>query len=183
LDVLTANGHLDPDIERFVPKQHYRQPAQLFWNRSGGSSGQFVAVPEEQAGPDLFRPIAGRGSSYADLDGDGDTDFVLTQVNGPPILFRNEQQLGHSWVRLRLRGTVSNRDAIGAWVRVKANGHTLTRHVVPTKGYLSQSELTLTFGLGKARRIDDVEIFWPGGRSQHVPELPLNRLSVVDEAP
>jgi hypothetical protein len=183
LDVLTANGHLDPDIERFVPRQHYRQPAQLFWNRGSGGQAHFVAVPQELAGSDLFRPIAGRGSAYADLDGDGDTDVILTQVNGPPVLFRNDQELGHAWVRLRLRGTVANRDAIGAWVKLKVGGHTLTRHVMPTKGYLSQSELTLTFGLGRAKQVDEVEIFWPGGRSQHVPGLPLNRLTIVDEAP
>ena len=183
LDVLTANGHLDPDIERFVPKQRYRQPAQLFWNRGGGGQAQFVPVTQELAGHDLFRPVAGRGSAYADLDGDGDLDVVLTQVNGPPMIFRNDQDLDHDWVRLRLRGTVSNRDAIGAWVRLKVGGKTLTRQVMPTKGYLSQSELTLTFGLARARQIDDVEIFWPAGKRQRVPGLPVNQLSIVDEAP
>jgi hypothetical protein len=183
LDVLTANGHLDPDIERFVPRQHYRQPAQLFWNHGASRTAQFVAVPPEMAGPDLTRPIVGRGSAFADIDGDGDLDVVLTQLAGPPMLLRNELTQRTPWVRIRLRGGASNRDAIGAWVRVRAGAQTMARQVMPTKGYLSQSELTLTFGLGASGRIDEAEVIWPGGRRQLIPGLRLNALTVVDEAP
>ncbi len=183
LDVLTANGHLDPDIERFAPRQRYRQPAQLFWNHRGGAGGQFVAVTSAQAGEDLFRPLAGRGSAHADWDGDGDLDVVLTQVGGPPRLLRNDQNLGHAWTRIRLRGRSANRDGIGSWVHVRAGGQTLSRQVMPTKGYLSQSELTLTFGLGHAQGIDEAEVVWPGGRRQRVTGLRLSGLNVIEQEP
>jgi hypothetical protein len=83
LDVLTANGHLEPEIHRVQSNQQYRQPAQLFWNL-GDLKGGFIPVPPEKCGNDLLRPIVGRGSAFADIDGDGDLDVVLTQIAGPP---------------------------------------------------------------------------------------------------
>ena len=181
LDVLTSNGHLEEDIAKIQKSQTYRQPAQLFWNRSSLQGPSFVPVPPERAGEDLFKPIVGRGSAYADIDGDGDLDVVLTQVNGPPLLLRNDQQLGHHWLRLKLIGGQSNRDAIGTWVRVRVDGRTLSQQVMPTKGYLSQSELVLTFGLGAAARVDSVEITWPGGAVQKVAPVRIDAVNVVRE--
>ena len=183
LDVLTCNGHLEEEISKIQKSQSYRQPAQLFWNRSSAKGPSFVPVPPEKAGEDLFKPIVGRGSAYADLDGDGDLDVVLSQVAGPPLLLRNDQQLGHHWLRLKLVGTKSNRDAIGAWVRVRVDGRTLAQQVMPTKGYLSQSESVLTFGLGPASRVDAVEITWPGGVVQKVPPVKVDSLNVVRQGP
>ena len=181
LDVLTCNGHLEEDIAKIQKSQTYRQPAQLFWNRSSSQGPSFVPVPPERAGTDLFQPIVGRGSAYADIDGDGDLDVVFTQVNGPPLLLRNDQQLGHHWLRLKLVGTKSNHDAIGAWVRVRVDGRTLSQQVMPTKGYLSQSELVLTFGLGSATRVDGVEVTWPGGAVQKVAPVRIDAVNVVRE--
>lgn len=182
-DVLTANGHLDPEIERVSPKQSYRQPAQLFWNRGGARGMQFVPVTREQAGSDLFRPIAGRGSAYADIDGDGDLDVILTQLAGAPVLLRNDQKLENHWARLKLVGTRSNRDAIGAWVKLRVGGKTIAQQVMPTKGYLSQSELPLTFGLGTHERVADAEVTWPGGKRQRIENVRINGLTVVREMP
>jgi hypothetical protein len=180
LDVLTANGHLEPDIDRVQPGQQYRQPAQLFWNRGESKGQSFLPVPPEKCGPDLFKPIVGRGSAFADIDGDGDLDVVLAQVAGPPLLLRNDQVLRHHWIRLKLVGTKSNRDAIGAWIKARVGGRQLSRQVMPTRSYLSQSELPVTIGLGKAESPDSVEIIWPSGTVQKVTPQ-IDRLTVVNE--
>ncbi|MBI1839540.1 MAG: CRTAC1 family protein [Verrucomicrobia bacterium] len=181
LDVLSANGHLEAEINKIQKSQRYRQPAQLFWNTGSDSGACFVNVGADKAGPDLFKPIVGRGSAYADIDGDGDEDVVITQVGAAPILLRNDQETGNNWFRLVLQGTKSNRDAIGAWVRVRMGDRVLLRQVMPTRSYLSQSELPVTIGLGKQTRADAVEIEWPGGRVQSIPMPPLKASTVVRE--
>jgi hypothetical protein len=183
LDLLTANGHLEEHIARVQPGQQYRQPAQLFWNRGTRAGLGFALVPPDRCGPDLVQPIVGRGSAYADVDGDGDLDVVMTQIAGPPLLLRNDQQLGHHWLRLKLIGTRSNRDAIGAWVRVRVGQQTLSRHVMPARGYLSQCELPVTFGLGHATAVDAVEIVWPGGHTQSVSQVKVDALNALRQEP
>jgi hypothetical protein len=162
-DLLTCNGHLEPEISKVQKGQEYVQPVQLFWN-TGRSSGVFEPVTAERAGSDLFKPLVGRGAAYLDYDGDGDLDVVLMENNGPARLLRNDNQLGNRWVRLELvgDGKRSNRDAIGAAVTLEAGGVVQHRYLSGSKGYLSQSEHALTFGLGKAEKIDKVTIRWPG---------------------
>ncbi len=184
LDLLTANGHIENDINRIQASQHYRQPAQLFWNTRGVKpSGGFVPVPPTHVGQDLFQAIVGRGSAFADMDGDGDLDVVITQIDGRPLLLRNEQRLGHGWIRFRLTGSRSNRDAIGAVVKLRSRAHIQWRQVMPTRGYLSQSELPVTFGLGPNPRVDEVEITWPSGIRQRLApdEIRLGKLNEIRE--
>lgn len=181
LDLLTANGHLEEEIGKIQQGQKYRQPAQLFWNAGDRPGGCFIPVPAGKCGSDLFKPIVGRGSAFADIDGDGDLDVVLTQIAGPPVLLRNDQALHHHWLRFKLVGTKSNRDAIGAWVKVRVNGQTLLRQVMPTRSYLSQSELPVTIGLGDATKPDEVEIMWPGGAKQKVEGVVVDQTQVVTE--
>lgn len=183
LDLLTANGHLEEEISKIQKSQKYEQPAQLFWNAGERSGGCFVVVPPEKAGSDLFQPIVGRGSAFADIDGDGDLDVVLTQVGRPPLLLRNDQNLHHHWIRLKLVGTKCNRDAIGAWIKVSVGGHTLMRQVMPTRSYLSQSELPVTIGLGDADKVDSVEINWPGGTHQKVENVQVDHPMTITETP
>lgn len=161
LDFLTSNGHLDPSISKLQAGQHYAQPPQLFWSKPKQG---FEAVTEKAAGPDLFKPLVGRGCAYADLDGDGDLDVILVGNGGPARVLRNDNQLGHHWIRLRLEGdgVHSNRSAIGARVVLEANGIEQHREIAAARGYLSQSELVVTFGLGEVEKIDRITIYWPG---------------------
>jgi hypothetical protein len=183
LDLLSVNGHLEEEITKVQQSQRYAQPAQLFWNNGAPDGPGFTLVPEERCGRDLVKPIVGRGSAYGDLDDDGDLDSVFTQTAGPPLVLRNDQSLNRRWLRLKLVGKKSNRDAIGAWVRVKVGDQLLARQVMPTRSYLSQSELPVTIGLGASDKFDNIEITWPGGQVQNVAQAPLNSLTVVEQAP
>jgi enediyne biosynthesis protein E4 len=161
-DLLTCNGQLEPEIARLQRGQDYEQPPQLFWNAGLGQG--FEPVTPEAAGPDLFRPLVGRGCAYADIDGNGTPDIILTANGGPARLLRNDGGTGHHWLRLKLRGDGkrSNRSAVGARVTLEAGGVVQKREVCAARGYLSQSELVLTFGLGKTTKVDRVIIHWPG---------------------
>jgi hypothetical protein len=163
LDFLTCDGHLDPGIGKLQAGQKYEQPAQLFWNTAQQPRG-FEPVTEQAAGPDLFRPLVGRGCAYADLDGDGDLDVILTGNGGPARALRNDNKLGHHWIRLKLEGdgVRSNRSAIGARVILEAGGVEQRREIAAARGYLSQSELVVTFGLDEVKQIDRITIHWPG---------------------
>ena len=134
----------------------------------------------DAAGPDLFRPLVGRGCAYADLDGDGKLDVILTANGGAARVLRNEGGTGHHWLRLKLvgDGKRSNTSAIGARVTLEAGGAVQQREVCSSRGYMSQSELVLTFGLGEATRVDRVTVRWPGrdaGPPQVVPGLGVDR--------
>jgi enediyne biosynthesis protein E4 len=180
-DVLTANGHLESDIAKVQASETYRQPAQLFWNTGRPRPSLFAEVGPAKAGPDLFRPIVGRGSAYADIDGDGDLDVVLTDNGGPARLFRNDGGNKNHWLRLRLKGTASNRDALGARVTLRAGDVEQRRQLFPAKGYLSSVELPLTFGLGRAAKADRIAITWPSGKTTELSDVKADQVKVVEE--
>lgn len=182
LDLLTVNGHIEPEISKISPLQSYAQSAQLFWNARGASKkGGFVLVTPQRAGTDLFDPAVARGSAFADIDADGDLDVLITQANGPARLLRNERPVDQHWARLKLVGRKSNRDAIGAIVKARVGNNTVTRQVMPTRGYLSQSELPVTIGLGKATSIDEAVIIWPSGTRQTLKNVAIGKLTTVEE--
>ena len=183
LDLLTANGHVDSSISAGMAGQGYQQSAQLFWNAGLQGKPEFREVTAAQAGLDLFRPLAGRGAAYGDFDADGDLDIVLTAVGDRPRLLRNDQQLGHHFVRVALVGSRTNRDAIGARVELKAGGVWQRLVVSPTKSYLSQCERTLTFGLGQSTKVEEARVVWPGGRVQPIAGLEVDfTQAVLEEA-
>lgn len=179
LDVLSANGHLEEEITKIQQSQTYKQPAQLFWN--SGRVPAYVPVSVDKAGTDLFKPLVGRGSAYADIDGDGDIDAVLTQTGGKPLLVRNDQALGNNWLRVKLVGKKSNRDAIGAWVTATVDGQKISRHVMAARSYLSQSELPVTLGFGKTSKVESLEVRWPDGSTQKIADIQLNKPMVIEQ--
>jgi hypothetical protein len=180
-DFLMCNGHLDPGIGDIQAGQQYEQPAQLYWNTGARGRG-FQIVGSDVAGTDLFKPLVGRGCAYLDFNSDGAVDVVLTGNGGPARLLRNDTKLGHHWIRLKLQGdgVRSNRSAIGAVVTLKAGGLSQRREVASARGYLSQSELVVTFGLGTTTKIDQLTILWPG-RNLKPQVIPGNQLQIDRE--
>ena len=179
LDLFQANGHLEADINLVQSSQTYAQAAQLFWNCGSACRGRFVPVAETG---DLATPMVGRGAAYADIDNDGDLDIIVTQNNRRAVLFRNEQSLGHHWLRIRLAGNGPNRNAIGAVVELTVDGVTRRQVVMPTRSYLSQTELPLTFGLGSSSAVDALQITWPDGQRQSVPVSALDVMMTINQA-
>ncbi|HBJ37600.1 MAG TPA: CRTAC1 family protein [Planctomycetaceae bacterium] len=184
-DIFHANGHLEEDIAKAQSSQTYAQSPQLFWNAGPESATEFVALPIESTGKDLAAPMVGRGATYADIDGDGDLDVLITASGAQPRLLRNDQQLGNQWIRVRLvgNGTTCNRDAIGSRVEVKLkSGRILSKFVNPTRSYLSQVELPLTFGLGN-EALESIKVIWPNRSEQIVDAAEVNRLLEVRQLP
>ncbi len=177
-DLFQANGHVEDDINLVQPSQKHAQSAQLFWNCGSGCRRPFVLLAPDSVG-DLAQPMVGRGAAYADIEGDGDLDIVVTQAGGPVRLFVNEQAADHHWLRVRLVGDGPNTGALGARMILHAGGQVHERQVFPARSYLSQMELTQTFGLGPEEGIERLEVHWPDGSVDLFSHLPADRLVVI----
>jgi hypothetical protein len=176
LDLLATNGHVEPDINRVQASQQYRQPVQLFWNCPSKCSRPYQLARNTG---DLGIARAGRGAAYADIDADGDLDVILTQVNGKASLLRNDVATDNHWVRLQLKSTPPNPNAIGATVTLLSPNGQQHRTVMPTRSYLSQVELPLTFGLGPTETIQQVTVRWPNGAIEEWNDLDVDRLHIL----
>jgi hypothetical protein len=167
LDLVVANGHIDETVRNIRGNVGYAQPPQLFLNNGKGT---FRDVAGE-AGTEFVKSKVGRGVACGDFDRDGDLDLLITTNNGPAYLYRNDQNSGNRSVRFRLVGTKSNRDAIGAEVRIECGGVSQSRLVKSGSSYLSQSELPVTFGVGKREVVERVVVLWPSGRTEEFKSL------------
>jgi hypothetical protein len=174
LDLLAANGHIETDINRVQPHQHYEQPPQLFWNCGPESLTEFVSLTAEQCGEDLFHPMVGRGVTAVDFDADGDLDVLITACGQSPRLLRNDQVTGNNWVRINV-GRLA--DGTGAIVELHAGGQIQRRLVSRTRGYLTAGEETVSFGLGTVDQIDQVRVK-PSGSDEwrEFAELQVNEV-------
>jgi hypothetical protein len=179
LDLLLANGHLENEIHKVQQSQTYAQAPSLFWNCGEACRGRFVSVSESG---DMANPLVGRGISYADIDADGDLDVLITQNGRRPALLRNDQQTGHHWLRVRLEGRAPNTGAIGARLALTSGGVTRTRVVMPSRGYMSQVERTVTFGLGHHDRVDRLTVTWPDGSEQTLTPESVDTTLVISQA-
>jgi len=179
-DILAINGHVSDDINVVQPTVKYAEPPQLFHNL-GKSHFEEVTNNVGSAFP---RPIVGRGGAYLDFDNDGDLDLVITANSGVARLLRNDNGNQNDFLRIKTIGTRSNRDGIGARVTVTtASGTRLSRMVKSGSSYLSQSELPLTFGLGKPApgKSVDVEITWPSGHRDSFSHVKANQFISIRE--
>ncbi|HEY1677838.1 MAG TPA: CRTAC1 family protein [Candidatus Sulfotelmatobacter sp.] len=179
-DILAINGHVSDDISVVQPNVKYAQPPHLFHNLG---KNHFEEVTTK-VGSALPKPIVGRGAAYADIDNDGDLDLVITANGGKARLLRNDNGNQNDFLRIKMVGTKSNRDGIGAKVTVKTSaGPRLFGMVKTGSSYLSQSELPLTFGLGKPvpGRTVSVEVVWPSGRKDSLANVKANQFITVQE--
>jgi enediyne biosynthesis protein E4 len=175
-DIFAANGHIEDEIGRVQPKVSYRETPLLFRNLGNRKFENVTA----QMGAAFNRPVVARGAAYADFDRDGDLDLLISTNNGPACLFRNDGGNRNHWLSLRLRGTKSNRDGIGAVVRVASASGKQWNMVRSGSSYCSQSDLAVTFGLGKDAAAS-VEIVWPSGGMQKLGNVAANQFVTVDE--
>jgi hypothetical protein len=176
LDLLVVNGHIDDTVRNIRRDVHYEEPPHLFLNR--GEQGFYELA--SLAGAEFAEPKVGRGAAFADFDNDGDLDVLITTNHGPPHLYRNDRTVRRQSIRFQLQGTKSNRDAIGAVVRIYYGLKYSSLMVKSGSSYLSQSELPVTFGLGERDRIDRAVVEWPDGKAETVKNLKAGKYIWVE---
>lgn len=175
LDLLVGNGHIWDNVKQIDVKMSYAQPVQLFHNQGGTPQNHtgFTEITTE-AGLDKTHYVV-RGMLFGDIDTDGDVDVVLCQSNRPTVILSNEVGNANAWLTVKLVGTDGNTDAIGAQVQLEVGGTTFLREVICGASYLSGNDLRLTFGLGSASRVDNLQIRWHNGDVQKLGELPIRQ--------
>ena len=178
LDLFVVNGHVYPQIEGAYPGGMYRQRKLVYRNLRDGT---FTEVAQA-LGAALMEPRASRGAAFGDYDDDGDVDVIVNDLDGPPMLLRNDggSRAGH-WISLKLVGTRSNRNAVGAKVWLKAGGLTQVDEVRSGDSYLSHSDWRLHFGLGSTTQVAEVIIRWPNGTTEKLTNLPIDKVVTVVE--
>jgi hypothetical protein len=176
LDLFIANGHVYPEVDRQGIGTRYQQRKQLFLG-----DGRRFRHATGDVGGGLLLEKSSRGAAFGDYDNDGDVDVLVINMNDRPTLLRNDTPRTRHWVTIQLAGTRSNRDGIGARVRVEAGGRRQTTEVRGDGSYLSHSETRAHFGLGAATRVDRVEIRWPSGATDTASGLAADRFYLARE--
>ena len=182
-DILICNGHVYPEVEQLRTEAGYAQRKLLYRNLR---NGKFEDI-SEAVGPGISVPSASRGCAFGDFDNDGDIDFVVNCVNGAPQLIRCDTSLGNNWIKVRTIGVKSNRSGIGARLRCVtqvaggAKAHSQIDEVRSGGGYFSQSDLRVHFGLGKAEKVELLEIRWPSGAVDTLKDVKVNQLIYAKE--
>jgi hypothetical protein len=183
LDILVCNGHVYPEVEQIKTEAAYAQRKLLYRNLR---NGRFEDV-SLKAGPGISTPAPARGCAFGDFDNDGDIDVLVNSVNDYPQLLRCDSSTGNNWIKVRTIGVKSNHSGIGARIRCVSRDPRSQQSVeqideVRSGGsYLSQSDLRIHFGLGKASKVDRIEVSWPSSQVDIVKDVSVNRLIYVKE--
>ncbi len=175
LDIFTANGHIDEEIERVQPKVKYAQAPQMYRSLMGKRFQDVSA----KLGPAFQKPQVARGAAYADYDLDGDLDILIANNNGTPVLLRNDGGNAKGWLRVRTVGSTANRNGIGAVLTLTSASGAQTQTVRSGSSYCSQSDLAVMFGLGADDKATRLEIVWPGGERQVINNPPIRKTITV----
>jgi hypothetical protein len=177
-DILTANGHIEEEIARVQPKIKYKEPPLLFRNIGGKKFENMSA----KVGEAFTVPMVARGAIYGDYDHDGDLDVLFSTNNGPARLLRNDGGNRNHWLCIKTVGTKSNRDGIGAVVRIESASGKQWNTVRSGSSYASQSDLALTFGLGGDTSVKTIQVEWPSGTKQNFSGVAANQFVTIDES-
>jgi len=185
-DVFIANGHVNPQVDQQAFGVSYAERPFLFHNLKNGKLeeiGERVHAGTPNAKPPLARRYVGRGVATGDLWNRGAVDVVMTALDGPPVLLRNESGKinGSHWLRLKFIGTDSNRDGFGARVQIKAGGLTQTAEVRANSSFESASDPRLHFGLGSARQVESITVHWPSGKTDTLGPFAADREVIIKE--
>ena len=177
LDVFAANGHIEEAITKVQPKVQYKEPPLMFRNTGNGT---FEPV-SSSLGPAFAVPEVARGAAYADYDHDGDLDILISNNHGPARLLKNDGGNRNRWITIKTVGTKSNRDGIGAVVRVQSASGKQWSMVRSGSSYASQSDLAQTFGLGQDPVVQAIDVEWPSGAKDHAANVKANQIVVIEE--
>ena len=176
-DLFVVNGHVYPQADKLLSGPKYKQRKQFFLNQRDGA----FRDASEEAGEALKVPQVSRGAAFGDLDNDGDIDVVVENVDGAPMILRNDGGNLNHWITFELAGTTSNRLGIGAKVKAVTGNLSQIDEVRSGGSYLSQNDLRVHFGLGSASRVDRVEVRWPSGKIETMNNLAADHFYVIQE--
>src|SRR5215467_14216613 len=177
LDIFLVNGHVYPEVEKLTTEAGYPQRKVLYQNQRNGS---FKDVAEKVGGP-LVEPTASRGCAFGDFDNDGDVDVVINPVNDFPVLLRTDSATNNNWISIKLIGVKSNRDGVGARIRVVTDGKTQIDEVRSGGSYYSQNDMRVHFGLGKATKAQTIEARWPSGVVDTLTDVAAGQVVFIKE--
>src|SRR6202043_306239 len=176
-DLLLVNGHVYPEVDSQHLGSNFQEPRILYHNNGDGKFTDISA----SAGPGIIKAMSSRGLAIGDLWNDGRLSAVVSNMNAPPSLLVNQVRTANHWVAFRAVGTKSNRDGIGARLRVKAGGRTLVDEVRSGSSFDSNNDMRVHFGLGTAAKIDWVEVRWPGGLLEKFENVDVDGIRIIKE--
>ena len=175
-DLILANGHVYPEVDKYHLGSSYEEPRILYHNNGNGTFNEVLSP-----GAGILQPLSSRGLAVGDLWNDGRLSVVISNMNAKPSLLVNRERYRNHWIGLKAQGTKSNRDGIGARITLKVSNRTLTDEVRSGSSYISNSDMRLHFGLGADTKVDAVEVRWPSGLMERFGNLSIDKINTVKE--